>query len=155
MTAPVKQSCSCPEPGLQEQPSKSAGTILLMATKHIACLLLGGSIGRAISPHQLSDSLATVLLVYVWLVQLATAGYLLITLASSLTASFTAAIVGAAVVTLHLTLTLHPENGAIWMFWIWAGAYVGLAVEASSGLVGMLEDSMAQRIEKCQRDGPA
>jgi hypothetical protein len=66
--------------------------------------------------------------------------------APSLAVSSTAAIIGATTVRVYRTLTASEGNGAVWYFWIAAGTYVGLVVEAVSGIVQMVEDGIAQRV---------
>ena len=61
--------------------------------------------------------------------------------------SCTAAIVGATMVAIYRTLVGNGGNGAVWTFWISAGAYVGLAVEKVFGVLRMVQDCIAHRVE--------
>jgi hypothetical protein len=61
--------------------------------------------------------------------------------------SSTAAIVGATVVAIYRTLVASHGNGAVWSFWILAGAYGGLAVEGMCGVLQMVQQSIAHLVE--------
>lgn len=132
---------------LGTRPTESAGMILVTTTIHISCWFFVGSIGWSTSPQPLADDAITLALIFLWLIQIATAGCLMIVVAPSLAVSSTAAIIGATVVAVHRTLMASGGNGAIWSFWIAAGAYVGLVVEAVFGVVRTVEDGIAHRVE--------
>lgn len=70
----------------------------------------------------------------------------MVVVAPNLAVSSTAAIFGATVVAVYRTLLASEGNGAVWSFWVAAGAYVGLVVEAVSGIVQMVQDGIAQRV---------
>ena len=63
-----------------------------------------------------------------------------------LAVSSTAAIIGATMVAIYRTLMASHGNGALWPFWISAGAYAGLAAEAVLGILQMLQDSIERRV---------
>ena len=118
--------------------------ILLLTTIHIACWFL---IGWSTSPQPLADDATTLALIFLWLIQIATGGCLMAMVVRSLAVSSTAAIIGATTVAVYRTLLASGENVAVWSFWISAGAYVGLVVEAVFGVVRMLEDRLARHVE--------
>lgn len=130
----------------QRRSAESAGVLLFLATVHMACWLLVGSIGWATSPQLLSDDPIIVVLILLWFTQTATGGCLLAVVAPSLAVSSTAAIIGATMVAIYRTLMASHGNGAIWSFWISAGAYAGLAAEAVLGILQMLQDSIERRV---------
>jgi hypothetical protein len=67
--------------------------------------------------------------------------------APNLAVGFTAAVIGATMVAIHPTLMASHVNGAIWSFWISAGAYAGMAMDVMFGLAQMLQGSIAYRFE--------
>jgi len=124
-----------------------AGMILLIATINISCWLLVGSIGWATSPQPLADDATTLALIFLWLTQIATGGFLMAMVAPSLAVSSTAVIIGATTVAICRTLLASGGNGAVWSFWVAAGAYMGLAVEAVFEVLQMVEDRLARHVE--------
>lgn len=135
------------EQRLGRQSTESAGILLFTATVYIACWLLVGSIGWATSPQPLADNAATLGLIFLWLIHIATGGCLMALVAPNLAVGFTAAIIGATTVTIYRTLMASHGNGAIWSFWISAGAYTELAYEAMFVIIQMLQDRIAHRFE--------
>ena len=148
MPSPERKPQGHPSQGSQERSTESADIILVTATVHMACWLLVGSIGWATSPQPLRDDPKIVVLILLWFAQVATAGCLLEMTAPSLTVSSTAAIIGATMVALFRTVVTSTGNGAVWSFWVSAGAYAGLGVEAWLGLVLMARDNIAYRISR-------
>lgn len=131
----------------QRRSAESAGILLVTATVHMACWLLVGSIGWATSPQLLSDDPIVVVLILLWFAQIATGGCLMVIVAPSLAVSSTAAIIGATMIAIYRTLMASHGNGAIWSFWISAGAYAGIATEAILGILQILQDNIAHRVQ--------
>lgn len=132
----------------QRRSDESAGILLFLTTVHMACWLLVGSIGWATSPQLLSDDPIVVVLILLWFTQIATGGCLMAVVAPSLAVSSTAATIGATMATIYRTLIASNGNGAVWSFWISAAAYAGIAAEAVFGVLQMLQDSIAHRVQR-------
>jgi len=71
----------------------------------------------------------------------------MVIVAPSVAVSCTAAIVGATIVAVYRTLVSSGGNGAVWSFWISVGAYVGLAAEGVSGVLQVVQENVAHRVE--------
>lgn len=132
---------------LGTRPTDSAGMILVTTTIHISFWFFVGSIGWSTSPQPLADDATTLALIFLWLTQIATGGFLMAMVAPSLAVSSTAVIIGATTVAICRTLLASGGNGAVWSFWVAAGAYMGLAVEAVFEVLQMVEDRLARHVE--------
>lgn len=95
--------------------------ILLTTTIHISCWLLSGSIGWSTFAQPLADDAITLALIFLWLIQIATGGCLMVVVALSLAVSSAAAIIGATVVWLVKVMVLsglfESRRVLMWDWW--------------------------------------
>jgi hypothetical protein len=128
----------------------SAGTVLVALTASLVCWLLTGAVGHT-APRMRPGADYTAATMFFWAIQLGAGVFLVGGVGarrlSSIAAALSAALVGAGVAGAWGVCVADWGNAATWAFWVFAGVYAALGVEAGVGGCRRVERWIAGRLE--------
>jgi hypothetical protein len=128
----------------------SAGTVLVALTLSLVCWLLTGAVGHT-APRARPGADPTAATMFFWAIQLGAGVFLVGGVGarrlSSIAAALSAALVGAGAAGAWGVCVADWGNAATWAFWVFAGVYVALGVEAGVGGCARVERWIAGRLE--------
>lgn len=134
----------------EEDPISTPGFILVALTTTLICWLITGIIGFK-SPTATVQDDQTLIAVVLWIFQFISSICLVIAAVSkgwsTPAATTSASIVGLGVALVYGVCYAEWGNAATWMFWVAAGVYGALGVEARMGWVEGLERGIARAME--------